>query len=333
MIAHKIFKVIIGIVLVSTLFLTSAMPIFASSPVPTSYNPENLNPLDYPFYVQASIAQSSNGSFSFVPIIPYRDGNEFYLPNFPYQRNVQFTFTFSDFTILTSDGTIGYYRPDSSPGAVPTSAPNGADTDSTLPIHIDSISIRVTAYESYNTGGGDSFVPFDEVFENGSNGVTQVILSNTGGTSFISRFTERPTNPFVFEWFSLDGGIDGVERLILNFRFSGYPSSGYFAPNIKFVFDEFIINGVEIAQEQIITEANNEMASIFQRLSDYSLEHLTEVDLSDILNNVDNASNSVEDVRFLSIFDGIYGYGIIPTLITLSLCISFVGYLLFGKSG
>lgn len=81
------------------------------------------------------------------------------------------------------------------------------------------------------------------------------------------------------------------------------------------------------------TQMNTQIKSIYERLSDYSVDHLIEVDLNDILNNVDNASNSVEDVRFLSIFDGIYGYGIIPTLITLSLCISFVGYLLFGKSG
>lgn len=323
MIAHKV-KVILGIVI--AIFIVMAFPSFAS-------NVTNLNPLDYPFYVQASIAQTSSGSFSFVPIIPYRDGNSFYLPNFPYERNVQFTFTFSDYTILNSY-INGYYRPDSSPASIATSAPSGADAESTLPINISSLELEISIFESYNTGGADISVHYSDILETGSDGKVQIkFLTNGSASSSLANFDEAPVNPFSFYWTSLTGGIDGVERLLLNFRFKGYPTSGYFAPNIIIRFDKFIINGVNVADEQIITELNNEMASIFQRLSDYSLEHLTDVSLSDAFNNIDYAADTLENTRFRAIFDSFYGYGIIPTLIVLSLSIAFLGYLLYGKSG
>lgn len=81
------------------------------------------------------------------------------------------------------------------------------------------------------------------------------------------------------------------------------------------------------------TQMVQEIKSIQELLSDYSLNHLTDVSLSDAFNNIDYAADTLENTRFRAIFDSFYGYGIIPTLIVLSLSIAFLGYLLYGKSG
>ena len=153
MIAHKFGKVIVGILLAVLLISTSIMSAFASSPVvspsPTDFRPDNLNPLDYPYYLAMYVSQSSDSSFSFIPVIPYRDGNSFYLPLAPYESVVQFVFTFSDSTVLSSYRN-GLLRPDASPNTVSTSAPNGAVSSSTLPIHIDSLELSFSV-SCFNT--------------------------------------------------------------------------------------------------------------------------------------------------------------------------------------
>lgn len=320
MIAHKSFKVIVGIMLVVLLISTSVMSSFAS---------EDIDLLDgFPYILGMSWSTTSDGSYTFSRVIPYRDGNNFWFPNEPYIRNLQFQFFFSDYTQFVNGNVI--QRPSASGGAVSTTGPYNPVNESLVPVHIDSIVIKGSIYASQFHGGGDTPVNYDDILLDDTNFLYWVTGSD-GSDIIFDRM--KINNPFTFEYYNITGGLDDCVYLGFQFRLSGYPQSSIFAPDICVRFDQVLINGYEIAVDHIATEANNEMSSIYQRLSDYSLEHLTEVDLNDILNNVDNASNSVEDVRFLSIFDGIYGYGIIPTLITLSLCISFVGYLLFGKSG
>lgn len=329
MIAQKPFKVIVGIMLVVLLISASVMSSFAS---------EDINVLDYPFYVLLHVSSDTSGSTASYPYIqPYREGNNFYFSSFPYMRGIQWSFYFTKAPQIPYNGI----EVNSSLQPVSTSIPTTVSADYTIPIHIDSFQIRFT-YFAERQVDTNTYVPvnsatvlnsYDASDINGTTSVVTFYNDNVGNNHVV--YSERfpQYNPLVCEFYSLSGGFDSTHCSIAT-RLFNYPSwDSPFAVRLRVVIDEFVINGTTIAEDQIITEANNEMSSIYQRLSDYSLEHLTEVDLNDILNNVDNASNSVEDVRFLSIFDGIYGYGIIPTLITLSLCISFVGYLLFGKSG
>lgn len=312
--------------LVVLLISTSVMSSFAS---------EDIDILDdYPFYALLTTSSTTTGSATDQYIKPYRDGNNFYFPVEPYQNSLNFNFYFVKAPRLFHSGV----EVNSSLEPVSTYIPTGVDSKNWIPIHIDSFSIKVTFFAeqfngtSYNPVSNLTILkPYDSSDPSNTFSVAAFYGSNTSTVSKLLRFPQ--SNPSEMFYYALDGGFSS-SACTLAYRLFDYPGfNSPFAVRLRVVIDEFLINGTKIAEDQIITEANDEMSSIFQRLSDYSLEHLTEVDFNDILNNVDNAADSVEDVRFLSIFDGIYGYGIIPTLITLSLCISFVGYLLFGKSG
>lgn len=161
----------------------------------------------------------------------------------------------------------------------------------------------------YNEG---NYISLYRYFDDNSDSVQYEFLDDSVNNP--TSFTEAFDNRVPFRGF----------RLYIPVSYRG--GTGSVSSNLIVELSNFMLDSYS-------AQAIDEVKSIYKKLSDYSLDHLTEVVLNDILNNVDNASNSVEDVRFLSIFDGIYGYGIIPALITLSLCISFVGYLLFGKSG
>lgn len=113
-------------------------------------------------------------------------------------------------------------------------------------------------------------------------------------------------------------------RLYIPISYNG--ASGSVSSNLNIELSNFMLDSHS-------TQMVQEIKSIQELLSDYSLEHLTDVSLSDAFNNIDYASDTLENTRFRAIFDSFYGYGIIPTLIVLSLSIAFLGYLLYGKSG
>lgn len=326
MIAHKFSKVIIGIALVSTLILTSAIPFFASDDI------DILD--DYPFYALLSTSSTTSGSASYQYIKPYRDGNTFYFPVEPYQNSLNFNFYFVKAPQTLHSGT----EVNSSFDPVSTYIPAGVDTKNWIPIHIDSFSIKATFFAEQFNGTSYSPVsnltilkPYDSSDSNNTSSHAVFYGSNT--STILKNFSYPQSNPSEMFYYALDGGFDS-SACTLAYRLFEYPSfNSPFAVRLRVVIDEFLINGSRIAEEQIITEVNSEMASIYQRLSDYSLNHLTDVSLSDAFNNIDYAADTLENTRFRAIFDSFYGYGIIPTLIVLSLSIAFLGYLLYGKSG
>lgn len=326
MIAHKL-KVSLGIVV--AIFIVMAFPCFASSDIDVT---------DYPFYVTLQVASTSGGASAVSQKIePYRDGNTFYFSSFPYMRNIQFNFYLTN---APQNFTPGI-SVDSSLNPINTSIPFDVNNAYLIPFHIDSFEINMTYFAERQTSA-DTWAPVsvDSIVaeydpSNASN--TQSVLAfydfPRSGSSpvYLDRFPQH--NPLVIDFYSLTGGFE-ASSVALATRLFDYPSyDSPFAVRLRVVIDKFLINGRAIAEEQIITQVNDEIASIYQRLSDYSLNHLTDVSLSDAFNNIDYAADTLENTRFRAIFDSFYGYGIIPTLIVLSLSIAFLGYLLYGKSG
>lgn len=78
--------------------------------------------------------------------------------------------------------------------------------------------------------------------------------------------------------------------------------------------------------------AIDDIKTIQQQLSDYSLEQIGTVNLTEFDTLLGDYSSRLDEIRAQSVFSSIYSSAFIVTLMGISLVIGFLGYILYGKS-